>query len=155
MRDGPDRARRPGVAQPSARARPRRALRQHSRGLHYPSLRLLPSTLVPAGVDLGTLRVGHQVAIEARFDIVPDRWFAAEVAWHADGHWRAARSIRSDGGRSFLFVDAAMHGALHARCTPPARPPGTACWGLIIRHYNDGNHLPTRAAPRGRRCEAD
>ena len=81
-----------------------------------------------AEIDLGTLRVRDQMAIDARFGVDPRRWFAAAVAWHA------APSIRSDGERSFLCVDAAMHGTLHAHCTPTAGP-GTA-WGLITRHCN-------------------
>ena len=79
-----------------------------------------------------------------------------QAAWHRDGDWRRcagdggcdagiapAGGPAGDGnaGRcAYLFVDAAMHGAIDARFTAP-RGPSPAAWGLIARHYNDAHHL--------------
>ena len=61
-----------------------------------------------AEIDLGTLRVRDQMAIDARFGVDPRRWFAAAVAWHAAGRT----------GNGVLGAD---HPALQRRQPPAAR----------------------------------
>ena len=109
------------------------------------------------------LEVVAQRSIAARFAGPPADWLPPGTAWHQDGVWgacggehagivpatgsgernrgRADRAAAEQGGGcAYLFVDAAMHGAIEARFTAPSRP-SRAAWGLIARHYNDAHHL--------------
>ncbi len=115
----------------------------------------------------GAVEVAAQLSIAARFDAGPEHWMPAGAAWHRDGEWRASggatAGIAPDrhGGCAYLYVDAAMHGAVTARfAAPGAASP--ARWGLIARHYNDAHHLrlelcraPGRLAVRLLRRAAD
>ena len=113
----------------------------------------------------GALEVVPQRSIAARFAAEPADWLPAGTGWQQDGAWRtcggepagiAPGAVASGGGRdreradrgtaarpggcAYLFVDAAMHGAVTARFSAP-RTPSPARWGLIARHYNDAHHL--------------
>ena len=113
----------------------------------------------------GALEVVAQRSIAARFAAQAADWLPSGTNWHQDGAWRAcggadagiAPAAGADGGETdregadqgspneratcaYLFVDAAMHGAVTAHFTAP-RSPSPARWGLIARHYNDAHHL--------------
>ena len=124
---------------------------------------LPPGRYSAAGAG-GAFEVVPQRGITARFDAAPDRWLPCDAAWHRDGGWQqrggegagiapaAGKGDRAPGrgdvraaavqggGCAYLFVDAAMHGAVTARFTAP-RAPSPARWGLVARHYNDAHHL--------------
>ena len=116
--------------------------------------------VAPAG---GRIEVAAELRVTARFGAAEGGWLPRDAAWHSDGTWRlqggtdpgivavaveAAAGTRpagppgggSRGACAYLFVDAAMHGAVGARFTAPGAG-SAAVWGLIARHYNDGNHL--------------
>ena len=116
--------------------------------------------VAPAG---GRIEVAAELRVTARFGAEEGGWLPRDAAWHSDGTWRlqggtdpgivavaveAAAGTRpagppgggSRGACAYLFVDAAMHGAVGARFTAPGAG-SAAVWGLIARHYNDGNHL--------------
>lgn len=105
----------------------------------------------------GRLQVTAQLRLEADFMAPQRAWLPAAAAWHCDGNWRpqpgpdpgiaavgsstaAASAGTPPGGCAYLFADAAMHAAISARFTAPG-PGSAAAWGLIARHYNDGNHI--------------
>ena len=105
----------------------------------------------------GRLQVTAQLLLEADFAAPQRAWLPPAAAWHCDGSWRpqpgrapgivpsAARASPASAGRppgecAYLFVDAAMHAAISARFTAPGAG-SAAAWGLIARHYNDGNHI--------------
>ena len=105
-----------------------------------------------------TLEVTARLRIEARFWREEADWMPRAVAWHRDGAWRrhsgadpgivpaagadAAPGLHGTVARrcAHLFVDAAMHATVRARFSGPGAG-SAAAWGLIARHYNDGNHL--------------
>ena len=105
-----------------------------------------------------TLEVTARLRIEARFWREEADWMPRDVAWHRDGAWRrhsgadpgivpaagadAAPGLHGTVARrcAHLFVDAAMHATVRARFSGPGAG-SAAAWGLIARHYNDGNHL--------------
>ena len=116
---------------------------------------VLPPGSYMAAAAGGAFEVVAKRTITARFDAAPDRWMPRTAAWHRDGAWRPcdlgeagitplAGAASGDGGSAegcaYLFVDAAMHGAIDARFTSP-RNPSQAAWGLIARHYNAAHHL--------------
>ena len=104
----------------------------------------------------GRLQVTAQLRLEADFTAPPCAWLPAAAAWHCDGNWRpqpgpdpgiaavgsstAAAAGTPPAGCAYLFADAAMHAAISARFTAPGAG-SAAAWGLIARHYNDGNHI--------------
>ena len=115
---------------------------------------LPPGRYAAAGAG-GAFEVVAQRSITARFDADPQPWLPREAAWHRDGAWDlcdggtvgimpqalpAAADRGSGQGCAYLFVDAAMHGAIDARFTAP-RNSSPAAWGLIARHYNDAHHV--------------
>lgn len=105
----------------------------------------------------GRLQVTAQLHLEADFAAPQRAWLPHATAWHCDGSWRpqpgptpgivpvARRAAKAHSGAShgecaYLFVDAAMHAVISARFTAPGAG-SAAAWGLIARHYNDGNHI--------------
>ena len=93
----------------------------------------------------GRIEVAARLRLEADFAAQESGWLPGEVAWHGDGSWRRHAGpgpgiVPAASGCAYLFVDAAMHAIVSARyALPGAGSP--AAWGLIARHYNDGNHL--------------
>lgn len=119
----------------------------------------------PAAADGGRFEVAAQLRLEADFAAPQRAWLPRAAAWHGDGAWRrqagpgpgiapvagrpagaadaaaaAASAGAPPGGCAYLFVEAAMHAALSARYTAPGAG-SKAAWGLIARHYSDGNHI--------------
>ena len=104
----------------------------------------------------GRFEVAAQLRLEADFAAPQRDWLPRAAAWHGDGAWRrqagpgpgiapaagraAGAAGERPGGCAYLFVEAAMHAILSARYTAPGAG-STAAWGLIARHYSDGNHL--------------
>ena len=119
--------------------------------------RSAPEGSAAGSAAAGRLQVTAQLRLEADFAASQRAWLSPATAWHCDGSWRphpgsapgivpvAARSSPASadtppGECAYLFVDAAMHAAISARFTAPGAG-SAAAWGLIARHYNDGNHI--------------
>lgn len=122
------------------------------------------SVLPPGGYTVAAnapperrLQVTAQLRLIADFTAPQRAWLPDAAAWHCDGSWRRqsgpepgiapvaagpaeAAAGTPPAGCSYLFVDAAMHAAISARFTAPGAG-SAAAWGLIARHYNDGNHI--------------